>query len=296
MSIPESPDELFLYVLGKEIRIGKIQTILHPPPTPLPTMTPSSTITLTHTVTSTPTNSPTPIPSGKVLAGEGGFINIRSGPSVNHPVAFQLSGQSEFMVFGKNETNDWLYIQSITGDYGWVRIDLIQFDYDISLLALSTEIVPTLTPAPTKTPTPTPTIPRSQLAPKGVWCGQNSSRGVCVGNLDYRNYVGYSSASQNARFIVMGISVLNIGSSQIFLLILLILQLLWKTEVTFDHASQTYYFDNAMSGVTVSPGNSASGIVVFYVPKDVGPKIITCRGGLFETKIEIDFDDPPKEE
>ena len=64
---------------------------------------------------------------------------------------------------------------------------------------------------------------------------------------------------------------------------------------TYEHASETYYYNNALQAVEVSPGNSASGGLVFYVPNDVGPRKIICRGGFLESTIEIDLYDKPED-
>jgi len=219
---------------------------------------------------------------------------VRSGPGVNFSVAFQLEGQTEFSILNINEQGDWYLIESIKGERGWVRNDLIESTIEPTLLTISTEIFPTLTPTKTPTITPRPTIPFSQQAPKGTWCEQNNTRGVCVGNLEYRSYIGYTSASSEGRFITMGIAIKNISSFDISVSPL-DFTMVMEDGRTYDYASETFYFNNALQSVIVAPDNSASGGIVFYVPKSVGPRKIICRAGFLESSITIDLYDKPED-
>ena len=286
--VPTSDKEWTIILQDQEVRIGKIDTIKNPPPTatPLPSYTP--------TITKTPTITPTSLPSGSVNAAAGSSINVRSGPGVNYPLAFKLEGQATFTILNRNEQGDWYLIQTESDDRGWVRNDLITAIVEPTLLSISTEVIPTLTPAPTNTPTPRPTVAYSKQAPKGTWCAQNNSRGFCIAGIEYKSYIGYSSASASGRYIVFSIAVKNIGLFDIsvnpfdFTMVM-------EDGRTYEHASETYYYNNALQAVEVSPGNSASGGLVFYVPNDVGPRKIICRGGFLESTIEIDLYDKPED-
>jgi SH3-like domain-containing protein len=284
--IPIIDNEWTVNIQGKSVQIGKTDTILNPPPTatPFPSTTPLPT--------STPTITPTSLPSGKISSPLGNFINVRSGPSVNFSVAFQLEGQTEISILNRNEQGDWYLIKTSKGERGWVRNDLLESTVAPTLLPISTEIFPTLTPSQTSTITPRPTIPYSQQAPKGSWCAQNNTRGVCVGNLEYRSYIGYTSASSEGRFITMAISIKNIRSYDISVSPL-DFTLVMEDGRTYEYASETFYFNNALQSVIVAPGNSASGGIVFYVPNSVGPRKIICRGGFIESSITIDLYDKP---
>jgi len=286
--IPNSNSEWSVSFQGKSVKLGKADTILNPPPTATPL--PSNT----SMPTATPTITPTSLPFGKIFAPAGNFINVRSGPGVNFSVAFQLEGQTEFSILNINEQGDWYLIESIKGERGWVRNDLIESTIEPTLLTISTEIFPTLTPTKTPTITPRPTIPFSQQAPKGTWCEQNNTRGVCVGNLEYRSYIGYTSASSEGRFITMGIAIKNISSFDISVSPL-DFTMVMEDGRTYDYASETFYFNNALQSVIVAPDNSASGGIVFYVPKSVGPRKIICRAGFLESSITIDLYDKPED-
>lgn len=285
--LPKSPQEWSVTLQGQTVKIGKIDTILNPPPTatPLPSATP--------TITFTPTITPTALPSGIVSAAAGNFVNVRSGPGIDFAVAFQIEGQTAFSILHRNEQGDWYFIETENGDRGWIRNDLIQATVVPTLLSVSTEVIPTLTPVPTKTPTPRPTVPYSQQPPQGTWCGQNDSRGFCVSNFEYKSYIGYTSASAEGRFIAFGIGVKNISSFDIsvnpfdFTMVM-------EDGRTYEHTSETYYYNNALQAVTVAPGNTATGAIVFYVPNDVGPRKIICRAGFLESNIEIDLYDKPE--
>ena len=256
--------------------------------TPVKTSTPAPTITRTPTIT------PTSLQSGSVKAAVGNFINVRSGPGLDFPIAFKLEGQATFTIHNRNEQGDWYLIQTASDDRGWVRIDLISAMVESTLLSISSEEIPTLTLAPTNTPTLRPTVAFSAQAPKGTWCAQNNSRGFCVGGIEYKTNIGYTSANAGWRFISIGIGVKNIGLYDIsvnpfdFTMVM-------EDGRTYEHASETYYYSNALQAVEVSPGNSATGALVFYVPNDVGPRKIICRGGFLESTIEIDLYDKPKD-
>jgi SH3-like domain-containing protein len=284
--IPNSNSEWTVSFQGKSVRIGKADTILNPPPTA--TLLPSNT----PLPTATPTITPTSLPVGKISAPVGNFINVRSGPGVNFSVAFQLEGQTEFSILNRNEQGDWYLIKTSNGVQGWVRNDLIESTVEPTLLAISTEIFPTLTPTKTPTITPRPTIPFSQQPPKGSWCAQNTTRGFCVGSLEYRTSIGYTRAGANSRFITLAILVKNVSSSDIFVSPL-DFTVVMEDGRTYEYSSETFYFNNALQSVTVAPGNSASGGLVFYVPSAVGPRKIICRGGFLESSITIDLYDKP---
>jgi hypothetical protein len=301
-------DELILQLQDSSVILGTIQAIRNPLPTPTPTQTQTPTQTTTITPTFTPTRTPTstitptPTPMGLVPGSnaQSSLYNVRSGPGTSHAVAWKQAVDETFALIGRNEVGDWLFIQLSSGDQGWVSASLVETDIDVLDLPERTDIVPTLTVTPTLTRTPTltpsltptrtpsPTKPLSEVPPSGNFCGQNNQRGVCVGGLEYRNYVGYTSASKNGRFIVMGVVVKNISYSDIsvnpfdFTIVM-------EDGRTYEHASETYYFNNALQGVTILPDTLAEGALVFYVPKDVGPRKIVVRGGIFESTIEIDL-------
>ena len=63
---------------------------------------------------------------------------------------------------------------------------------------------------------------------------------------------------------------------------------------TYDHASETYsYWADPMGRVNVSSEDYAQGGIVFLLPREVAPRRIVYRGGLFESEVEIDLNDRP---
>ena len=289
-NVIETDQEFSLNYSETVIRLGNINALSHPLPTETPTPT------NTKSPTSTPTKTPTPLPVGKIdpLRVDGNYVNIRSGPGTDHEVAWVQDVNQDFVfkIVGRNQDNKWLLLQTENGNYGWISAYFINTEGNIDNLSVSTQEAPTLAPTPTPSTTPVPTQPYYLSPPKGIWCSQNSDRGVCAGEIEYRDYLGYSSAGQNSRYIVIAVFVKNIGYSKIsvnpfdFTIVM-------DDNSTFEHAAETYHYKNALQGVNVSPGNLTNGVIVFYVPKDVGPKKLICDGGLWESEIEINFHSPP---
>lgn len=251
-----------------------------------PVLSETPTTTLTSTITSTA------LPSGIVNAAVGNFVNVRSGPGLNYIVAFLIEGQSSLSILHRNEQGDWYFIVTESGDRGWIHNALVQGTFEPLSLSISTEVIPTLTPVPTNTTTPIPTAPYSMQPPQGTWCASNNTRGFCVSGFEYKSYVGYKSANAESRFIAFGIGVKNMSEFDIsvnpydFTLVM-------EDGRTYEHVFETYYYNNSLQSVTVSPGNMATGAIVFYVPNVVGPRKIICRAGFLESNIEIDLYNPP---
>lgn len=284
--VEDSGNELTLYLQGTSLLLGKFNALKHPPDTATPTITNTPKPTATRTAT------PTPLPFGTInpVKVSGGTVNIRSGPGPNTFVAWrqEVDPEVKFTLVGRNEDSSWLMIETRQGDRGWIDTSFVLTENDLELIPVMVDEFPTLTPTLTPTRTPTPTQSFAIAPPKGSWCEQNNTRGVCVGNLEYRNYVGYSSSGSKSRFVVLGAVVKNISYSDIsvnpfdFTMVM-------EDGSTYEHSSETYYFNNAFSGLTVAPDNSAKGALVFLVPNDVGPVKIICRGGFFESNIVIDL-------
>lgn len=62
-----------------------------------------------------------------------GNINVRGGPSQNHPIIDSLTGGENAIADGRNAAGDWIHIQLSDGD-GWVFAAIVTTDSDITAL------------------------------------------------------------------------------------------------------------------------------------------------------------------
>lgn len=119
------------------------------------------------TKTSIPTKVPTKIPTKTAeptirkynIVNPFAQLPIRTGPSVHYPISFYLNGSVYFWVYGKDETGNWLAIESDDGS-GWVAWDSLDDtmkrhypDYFKNLTVIkNTKAIPTSRPGPTLSP------------------------------------------------------------------------------------------------------------------------------------------------
>jgi len=84
-------------------------------------------------------------------------LTVRTGPSVHYPTSFYLKGSVYFDVYGKDETGEWLAIESNQGN-GWVQrkslediLKRLYPNYISNLTVIKNSLaIPTSKPAPTK--------------------------------------------------------------------------------------------------------------------------------------------------
>lgn len=114
-----------------------------PTRTPLPTATPRPTNTSVPTATPVPTHTPTAEPVATATpAGETAQllfrrVNLRRGPDVNYEVVEKLEGLGAIVsVIGRSHDGNWMLLNN-QGNSGWVSIDLLQFDFDVTQVPLA---------------------------------------------------------------------------------------------------------------------------------------------------------------
>jgi uncharacterized protein YraI len=262
--------------------------------TPVWTATQTSTRTATPTLTLTP--SPTPI-EGEVQSAT---LNLRAGPGQEYPrIGFVEQGEI-INILAQNEDGSWVFVHTSDQSEGWVFCDYVETATSLDALEISDKVIPTPTTTPTATktstprPTNTPTPSYKDTPPEGTRCEQNSTRGVCVGNFEYKKYLGYSAASSNNRFIVFGILVKNVDAYSISASPLDV-TLVMENGSTYGYSSETFYYSNPFESITIAPDDNSQGAIVFLVPNNVGPRRVIYRGGLFESDIVIDLRSPPSD-
>ncbi|MCB0060636.1 MAG: hypothetical protein KDE19_00915, partial [Caldilineaceae bacterium] len=129
-------------------------------PTPPPTPTPIPTDTPVPTPTFTPTPAPTPY-----AVVESGVVSLRTGPSVEFPLAAQLGPRIPIAITGRNPEGTWYRLCCVnrnesTGNDGsvWVVSNHVTTVNDVNGVELVAVLEPPPAPTPTWTFTPTPTI------------------------------------------------------------------------------------------------------------------------------------------
>lgn len=106
--------------------------------------------------TAAPTDTPSPIPPAQVQAVSP--MNVRAGPSTNHPIIGALQAGNTAAILAKNNDGDWWQIELDTGSTGWIYGPLVETVGDVAAIAVAASIptVPPATPTPVPQPTPTP--------------------------------------------------------------------------------------------------------------------------------------------
>ena len=116
-----------------------------PSATPRPTKTPVPT--QTSTSTPLPTDTATPVPSLTGVLNTNG--NLRSGPGVGYTIIVSLTTGTKVEVLEKDPASGWFRVMVVdTGQFGWISIGLLTYDFDISLIPIA-EVIP---PSPTYAP------------------------------------------------------------------------------------------------------------------------------------------------
>ncbi|MGV8025598.1 MAG: protein kinase [Anaerolineaceae bacterium] len=117
----------------------------------------------THVPTRVPTKMPTktsePIIRQYNIVNPYAMLTVRTGPSVHYPTSFYLRGSVYFWVYGKDETGNWLAIESDDGS-GWVAWDSLADTlnrrypgyFENLTVIKNTEAIPTSRPGPTLGP------------------------------------------------------------------------------------------------------------------------------------------------
>jgi hypothetical protein len=124
-----------------------------PSATPRPTKTPIPTQTATSTPL--PTDTATPVPPLTAILNNNG--NLRSGPGVGYTIIVSLTTGTEVEVLEKDPESGWFRVMVVdTGQFGWISIGLLTYDFDIDLIPIAEVIPPTPTYAPVQ---PTTSIP-----------------------------------------------------------------------------------------------------------------------------------------
>ncbi|WP_309132562.1 DUF4352 domain-containing protein [Brevibacterium sp.] len=99
----------------------------------------------------------------------------------------------------------------------------------------------------------------------------------------------FLNTKAQGQFVTVNLSVKNTGSSA---------ELFWEDNIKLtDEAGNTYSSDSeagiyaeeesALFLEEINPGNTAEGVLVFDVPKDVAPSTLVLEGGLFSEPVEI---------
>lgn len=226
--------------------------------------------------------------------------NLRAGPGTAFDIIGSVEAKQSVVIVGSNSTQDWFQL----ADGAWIAAFLVT---DLSMP------IPTLPPTATPMPTATPNQQATSVAeehahatatiqayisvpPEGIWCGQNWTRGVCVGDFRYTNEIDYEVAPNNGRFIAFVIAVKNISESYITANPLDI-TFVMEDGRTYAYSSVSFsYWAVPLEHVEIAPDNNAQGGIVFLIPNDVLPWKVIYRGGLFESAIEIDLHEPPSPE
>jgi hypothetical protein len=118
-------------------------------PTPTTTSTPTKTNTPTSTATRTPTKTPTDTPTKTPLPSctMKGQTNMFASPGWDKPRIMTVKYGETIEMLGRTEDGKWLLIRNSINLRGWIAYTGANCEYDLKLLPVRTDIIPTLTPA-----------------------------------------------------------------------------------------------------------------------------------------------------
>jgi uncharacterized protein YraI len=119
------------------------------------------------TPTSDPTAAePTPEPAQAAQVQAISPMNVRAGPSTNHPIIGALQTGSSAAILAKDNSGDWWQIDLPGGATGWIYAALVETVGDTGDISVA-QAIPTLPPA-TATPLPQPTATPAPAQPEPV--------------------------------------------------------------------------------------------------------------------------------
>ncbi len=100
-----------------------------------------------------PTETPVPVQVAQVQVGTP--MNVRAGPSTDHPIVAAMQANSTATILAKNGGGDWWQISMSDGSVGWIYAPLVETVGNVGSVSVA-EAVPTAPPAaPTAAPQPT---------------------------------------------------------------------------------------------------------------------------------------------
>ncbi len=165
-NIPTLPDTAFVGIGAQQGVLGRLNepssgpSAVEPPSETATTTTPASDTQVSTTADSAPsTASTTAAPNVANMATVTtvnplyNVLNMRQGPGANYDLLQALDGTAELNVLAQNLTEDWLLVETETGDLGWVSKGLT----DAEGAADSAPVV--------SSALPTTDIPAGQIAP-----------------------------------------------------------------------------------------------------------------------------------
>jgi len=117
---------------------------------------PSATSPITPTPSSTWTPSQNPLTRAIVNTTS---CNLRAGPYQTHSILATYPRGTVVIVLGREPTGTWLYVEAQDGKRGWMWMDYLEVNADLSGIKLVDNIP---TPPPTKPPTPAPKPPKEK--------------------------------------------------------------------------------------------------------------------------------------
>jgi N-acetylmuramoyl-L-alanine amidase len=68
-------------------------------------------------------------------------LNLRMGPTYDHPVFEVLVRGDELTVIGTNADDSWIEVQTATGQTGWVVTDLVNLNIDLATVPWNPNVV-----------------------------------------------------------------------------------------------------------------------------------------------------------
>ena len=131
--------------------------------------------------------------------------------------------------------------------------------------------------------------------PLRTWCGGELKGGisVCAGNIHYLNKLGNIEVPSNTRFVVVMITFINATNEDIDVKPNEI-TLVMEDGGTYKYTPEKYkYWGEEIEEITLGSGGKTGGGQVFLVPNTLGLRELIYRGGLYDSKIIVNFDRPP---
>ena len=109
------------------------------------------------TVSVPATETPVPVQEAQVQVGTP--MNVRAGPSTDHPIVAAMQANSTATILAKNSGGDWWQISMSDGSVGWIYAPLVNTVGNVGSVSVAAAVPTAPPPAATSAPQPTQEAP-----------------------------------------------------------------------------------------------------------------------------------------